>query len=324
MCRAASEVGGPRRCSGDARAAAGASQVAVEQLQARRDVLREALEHQVPGGGPVVLPRRAALSPSRALDYRRCPQLFRFRAIDRIPEQPSAAALRGSVVHAALEDLHKLPAAQRTPATAQALLGPAWQRIQSGQQAGLELSGEQVAGLLAEASTMLDRYYRLEDPTRFTAEATEARFEVTLDDGTPLRGIIDRIDVAAGGETRVVDYKTSKSPSEAFESAALFQMKFYALALLRSRGVLPARLRLVYLGDGQVLDYSPERDDIERFGKTLSALWRAIQTAAAAGDFPPNPSRLCGTCAHKVRCPAFTAAQWAGRGISAAAARRDR
>jgi putative RecB family exonuclease len=37
----------------------------------------------------------------------------------------------------------------------------------------------------------------------------------------------------------------------------MFQMKFYAVALLRSRGVLPARLRLLYLSDGQVLDYTP-------------------------------------------------------------------
>lgn len=37
----------------------------------------------------------------------------------------------------------------------------------------------------------------------------------------------------------------------------MFQMKFYAVALLRSRGVMPSRLRLLYLADGQVLDYSP-------------------------------------------------------------------
>lgn len=56
--------------------------------------------------------------------HRRCPQLYRFLVIDRIPENPSPAALRGTVVHAALENLHNLPARQRTPETAQALLGP--------------------------------------------------------------------------------------------------------------------------------------------------------------------------------------------------------
>ena len=69
----------------------------------------------------------------------------------------------------------------------------------------------------------------------------------------------------------------------------MFQMKFYAVALLRSRGVLPARLRLLYLADGQVLDYSPDLDELERFEKTLIAIWRAIQSAGATGDFRPQP-----------------------------------
>jgi putative RecB family exonuclease len=172
--------------------------------------------------------------------------LYRFRAIDRIPEEPSAAALRGTVVHAALEDLHNLPAHERTPDTARALIGPAWQRAQAERPTGLGLSGEQVDGLLTEAGVMMDRYFRIEDPTRFTAAATEARFEVTLDDGTPLRGIIDRIDVAAGGETRVVDYKTSKSPSEAFESSALFHRPGRAITCRVCPGLSPncSRTRL--------------------------------------------------------------------------------
>ena len=82
-------------------------------------------------------------------------------------------------------------------------------------------------------------------------------------------------------------------------------MKFYAVALLRSRGVLPARLRLLYLADGQVLDYSPDLDELLRFEKTLMAIWRAIQSAGATGDFRPHPSRLCDWCAHHAHCPVF-------------------
>ena len=52
---------------------------------------------------------RPALSPSRAADFKQCPLLYRLRAIDRLPEPPSAAQLRGSVVHAALEQLYTLP-----------------------------------------------------------------------------------------------------------------------------------------------------------------------------------------------------------------------
>ena len=155
---------------------------------------------------------------------------------------------------------------------------------------------------------LLSGYYRLEDPTRFDPESCEQRVEVELADGTLLRGFVDRIDVAPTGEVRVVDYKTGKAPPEAralAEFKAMFQMKFYAVALLRSRGVLPARLRLLYLADGQVLDYSPDLDELERFEKTLIAIWRAIQSAGATGDFRPHPSRLCDWCAHHAHCPVF-------------------
>ena len=164
------------------------------------------------------------------------------------------------------------------------------------------------AELLEEARALLSGYYRLEDPTRFDPESCEQRVEVELADGTLLRGFVDRIDVAPTGEMRVVDYKTGKAPPEAralAEFKAMFQMKFYAVALLRSRGVLPARLRLLYLADGQVLDYSPDLDELLRFEKTLMAIWRAIQSAGATGDFRPHPSRLCDWCAHHAHCPVF-------------------
>ena len=108
----------------------------------------------------------------------------------------------------------------------------------------------------------------------------------------------------------MVDYKTGRAPAAAgrlpgAESKALFQMKFYAVALLRSRGVLPAGLRLIYLADGQLLDYAPDHGELLRFEKTLIAIWRAVQTAGATGDFRPQPSRLCGWCAHRALCPAF-------------------
>jgi putative RecB family exonuclease len=252
---------------------------------------------------------RPALSPSRAADFKQCPLLYRFRAIDRLPEPSSTAQLRGTVVHAALEQLYGLPAAQRGQDTALALVGPAWDQVVAAEpERAADIPPEQQAQLLAEAQALLSGYYRLEDPTRFDPQSCEQRVEVELADGTLLRGFVDRIDVAAGGELRVVDYKTGKAPSEAWalaEFKAMFQMKFYAVALFRTRGVLPTRLRLIYLADGQLLDYTPDLDELLRFEKTLMAIWRAIQSAGATGDFRPNPSRLCSWCAHQALCPAF-------------------
>lgn len=253
--------------------------------------------------------RHPALSPSRAADFKQCPLLYRFRAIDRLPEPSSPAQVRGSVVHAALEALYALPAPRRVPETAAALIAPAWEKVLAAQPGLTEdLDPAVRATLLEEARALLAGYYRLEDPTRFDPHSCEQRIEVELADGTLLRGFVDRIDIARTGELRIVDYKTGKAPPAAralAEAKALFQMKFYAVAILRSRNVVPARLRLLYLADGQVLDYSPELDELERFEKTLMAIWRAIESVGATGDFRANPSRLCDWCAHRARCPAF-------------------
>ncbi len=212
-------------------------------------------------------------------------------------------------MHAALEQLYGLPAEQRGPQTVDALVGPAWEQVLAADPELTEqLDADQQTHLLDEARKLLSGYYSLEDPTRFDPQSCEQRIEVELADGTLLRGIIDRIDVAPTGELRVVDYKTGKAPPEAralAEFKAMFQMKFYAVALLRSRGVLPTRLRLIYLSDGQLLDYSPDEAELLRFEKTLMAIWHAIQSAGATGDFRPRPSRLCDWCAHHSHCPVF-------------------
>jgi putative RecB family exonuclease len=255
---------------------------------------------------PVVL---GSVSPSRAADFKACPLLYRFRCVDRLPETPSIAATRGTVVHAVLEKLFDLPAAERTLQAATELLPGAWERIRAEEPAVDALFSEDPDGVqfgewLRSAGELLQNYFRLEDPTRIEPESRELAVDVVVD-GVRLRGVIDRIDVAPGGEVRVIDYKTGTSPREAFEGKALFQMKFYALVLWRTRGVLARQLRLMYLTDTDTLSYQPDVEELLRFERTLLAIWRAIERALQTGDFRPNPSRLCEWCDHQAHCPAF-------------------
>jgi putative RecB family exonuclease len=249
----------------------------------------------------------AALSPSRAADFMQCPLLYRFRVVDRLPEVPSAAAVRGTVVHAVLERLFDLPAADRTPGAADRLLEPEWDRVREGRPELAELFGDDVEAVrkwLKSASELLARWFALEDPTRLEPAERELYVETALDDGLVLRGYVDRIDVAADGRVRVVDYKTGRAPSEAFEAKALFQMKFYALVLWRLHGRLPSVLQLVYLGNSEILRYSPDEADLLATERKVKALWQAITMAASTGDWRPSPSRLCDWCDHQACCPA--------------------
>ena len=78
---------------------------------------------------PEEAPLGPSLSPSRAADFMTCPLLYRFRVIDRLPEPPTTATARGTLVHAALERLFDLPAAGRTPEAGRALLAAEWDRL---------------------------------------------------------------------------------------------------------------------------------------------------------------------------------------------------
>jgi putative RecB family exonuclease len=264
-------------------------------------------------GGPVVDPfagmtRTNSLSPSRASDFMACPLLYRFRVIDRLPEAPSIDAVRGSVVHKVLEDLFDLPAADRTSVRANLLLGPVWDELLVEEPELAEMFGDQTADLatwLDQCRDLLERYFLLEDPQRLEPAEREAHVATRLESGLTLHGYIDRVDVASTGELRIVDYKTGRSPSVQFEAKALFQMKFYALVVWRTRGVLPRMLQLVYLGNGEMLRYEPEERDLLATERKLEALWRAIQRAHATGEWRPNRSALCGWCSHQALCPAW-------------------
>ncbi|MCZ4560293.1 RecB family exonuclease [Rhodococcus sp. IEGM 1401] len=246
------------------------------------------------------------MSPSRAGDFKQCPLLYRLRAVDRIPEVSTEAQVKGTVVHAALEALYALPAQDRVPATARELVDPAWERVvaRSPDIESLVPADERPA-FLDRARALVAGYYELEDPTRFEPESCEQRVEVVLDDGTPLRGFIDRIDVAPNGMIRVVDYKTGRAPREFTESKALFQMKFYALMIMRMRGVVPAQLKLMYLSDKQELTYTPDEGELRRFERMLSAIWKAILAAGETGDFRAKRGALCKWCDHQALCPEF-------------------
>ena len=248
-----------------------------------------------------------ALSPSRAADFKQCPLLYRFRAIDKLTGPPSPAAARGTLVHAVLETLFDLPAPERTPERALELLEPRWRAlVEADPELTRMLEGDRLSdeAWFAQAAALVERWFELEDPTRLEPADRELYVETDID-GLILRGYIDRLDVAPSGEMRIVDYKTGRCPDPRFEAKALFQMRFYALVLWRLRGTIPAMLQLVYLGDGKVMRYVPDEADLLAIERNVRAVWSAIERAAMTGDWRPRTSRLCSWCDFQALCPEY-------------------
>lgn len=250
-----------------------------------------------------------ALSPSRAGDFKTCALKYRLRMVDGLREAPSTDALRGTVVHKALEDLFDLPAAERTPERAEALVPTAWESVRELEpevdEAFTDLPADYFDAWMDSCRTVLLRYFDLEDPRRLEPAERELYVETLLDSRLLLRGVIDRLDVAPDGAIRVVDYKTSRSPGPGFESRALFQMRFYALVIWRTRGVVPAMLRLIYLGDGTTVSYCPDEDDLRATERQLETLWAAVRLAHETGEWLPRRSSHCSWCSFQELCPEF-------------------
>ncbi len=232
--------------------------------------------------------------------------MFRLRVVDQVPEPPSPAATLGTLVHAVLENLFDLPAAERTYEAAAAALAPEWERMKSvdAELAGMH-DGAAEQAWLRDAASRVETYFTMENPSRLEPAAREEFVEWQLDDGPLLRGVIDRVDVAPDGSIRVVDYKSGKAPLPQYGQQAKFQMRFYALLVARLRGRLPAVLQLLYLRDGQTVILNPTDEDLAAVEHEVRALWDEITHAARSGQFRTRRSKLCGWCSFQAMCPEF-------------------
>ena len=251
------------------------------------------------------LPLPVSLSPSKVSSFTECALAFRFSAIDRLPEPPSLAATRGTLVHAALERLFLLDGPARTLPAALECLEAAHESLREHPElTGLELDEAAEATFLAEARALVERYFRLEDPTTITPIGIELKLEIELD-GVRLRGIIDRLELDAAGELVVTDYKTGKAPGERQEQQRLAGVAFYSLLCERLFGRRPARVQLLYLADPLAIIATPTDRSTRGVERRLGAIWAAVERACEREDFRPNPSRLCDWCAFKAYCPSF-------------------
>jgi len=243
------------------------------------------------------------LSPSAVGEYENCPQQYKYRKIDKLPEPPSLDAERGTLVHTVLQDLFEIPASRRSFESAVELLPSRWS-AQMADKPALQGMVTNEKEWLDRASALIKTYFTLENPTTFEATHREMHLENDFDANVYLHGYVDRLDVAQTGEVRIVDYKTGKAPKPGWEEKALFQLRVYALLYWKNTGVLPRLLQLIYLGDGKVVKSNPTIAQIEATEKTLRRVAQDIFISIEKEYWPPKPSRLCDWCYFKSICPA--------------------
>jgi putative RecB family exonuclease len=245
------------------------------------------------------------LSPSKVSSFTDCPLAFRFSIIDRLPEPPSAPAVKGTLVHAALESLFwRHPAGSRSWDAARAELASAWSLLQTDPEfTALELTTDRAEEFLADAELLVRNYFELEDPDGVRAVGVELGLETHLG-GMRLRGIIDRLDLDDHGDLVVVDYKTGRAPSVRFEHSRLSGVHIYSLLCERVLGRVPVAVRLLHLRDPLAITAVPTDQSVRGQRQRTTAVWAAIERACARDDFRPRPGPLCNYCNFQALCPA--------------------
>lgn len=262
---------------------------------------------------PVETPVLATLSPSRAGDFKTCPQLYKFKSIDKIPTEPTIFQARGTAVHLALERLFEEDAPDRTPERLYDLFRNAWVELKATEYPDMFESVDKEREWGIETLNLLATYFSMEDPTSFEPKELEMDLLVEVDHMT-IRGILDRMEEVtetdSDGVERtllvITDYKTGKAPKQQYAASAFFALKIYALLIQIKTGVTPDRVRLLYLNGPTELTLDITDEHLSSIRDQLAALWQAIEKAITTDNWPAKTSALCNWCDFKdTICPAW-------------------
>lgn len=239
------------------------------------------------------LPR--PLSHSSISMFQECPQKYKFKYVDKLPEKPRHFFSFGQSVHLALEYFYGVQALP-APSLEQVLefYEKNWVPLgykDPGQEAQYKEDGRQI----------LTAFYHKHIRDYALPFFVEYGFNLEVE-GVPVTGKVDRIDKRADGTLEILDYKTGKAlAGERVKTDA--QLTMYQLACETLLGMKVAKLTFYHLPSlkEQVVERHP--------AELIDGLKRRIVSTAeriSAGSFEPKPAEsVCRWCDYKPLCPAF-------------------
>lgn len=236
-----------------------------------------------------------ALSHSSIQLYLECPQKWKFRYIDKIPEKPKHFFSFGNSLHAALEYFYNV----------KTLPPPTLEDVLKFYHKNWLVEGytspEQEEKYKKEGAEIIQNYYQKHVTNFQIPHSTEHKFDISIND-IRVVGYIDRIDSSEGNTLSVIDYKSGKSiPSARLEEDP--QLTLYQIACEAEFGKKIKNLTFYHLPSQTALVTSP------RSQAQIDQICEQIISVAGDIDkelFPPLPGEpKCTWCDYKSRCPAF-------------------
>tara|TARA_B100001057_G_scaffold494839_1_gene592316 strand:- start:35483 stop:36457 length:975 start_codon:yes stop_codon:yes gene_type:complete len=246
------------------------------------------------------------LSPSRASQFKTCPQQFKFANVDKLKEPTNEVQAKGTTVHQALEDLFELPKEDRDTEKLHNLFRAAWTKVRrTDEHHNLFSSVDEEREWGVDGLKLLNNYMSMEDPKRFDPLERERWVRGTIED-LNLRGILDRMDRNQNGELIIVDYKSGKAPTEKYKEPRFFALKLYALLIRDELGITPIELKLIYLKNSTIHTLKVDNKMLDEVKIEILDIWSDIKLAFEENNFPATKNALCKNwCYYKPICPVF-------------------
>ena len=242
---------------------------------------------------PVTVPENHVFSVSQFVGYKKCPKLYQFRHVMKIPEKPRYYFDFGSSLHSIAEQLTRMQKDGKTidERVAFELLGKFWDP--KGYKSKIDEKRD-----YDEAKEILKVFLDEQAKSKTEIVDIERWFETSIGE-VKLRGRIDRID-KDGPNYTVVDYKTSKKAPSLNELKKDMQLLVYALAV---RGMYGDGGKLKvgdwFLRSNEKLFFEPEQKAIETMQAEIAEMAAKIK---AASFEPKKGSWECNYCDYQCLC----------------------
>ncbi len=236
------------------------------------------------------------LSHSSIYLYKTCPQKWKFRYIDKVPEKPRSFFSFGKSVHAGLEYLFSgvkdgIPTIEELLANFRAN----WLRD------GYE-SPQQEKWFFQEGERIIRGFYGKHKDELKKVFQVEFKFTVDIE-GVPVMGYIDRIDSTPSGGLAILDYKTGK----AFDRIRVRQepqLTLYQMAVKKLLGKEVETVGLYHLNT-LTAHVVPAHTAQQETDVVQGVLLAAKGINESKFDPKPEQGGQCQWCDYLQICPAF-------------------
>jgi RecB family exonuclease len=231
--------------------------------------------------------------------YQNCSLKYKFQNIDHIKTPKSKEAVFGSTVHETMKFIH-------TPGILSPTLEQAMEHFSNAWNPAVFDSADEERAAFSQGITIIQNYYRENNPANFNIVDLESRFQIEIGSGDNqhiISGIIDRIDKIEGGY-EIIDYKTTKKMPSQDKVDNDLQLSVYLQAFLSRypkeiENIGKLKVSLYYLKHGVKLSATRTIEQLKKSEQLFLDTIKLIEE----GKFEPNITPLCDWCGYQNICP---------------------